>query len=175
MPSHIPLKTITITSLWIHASRHIIVNTDDEHMDRKILCGKGSLTHLLQSSNASHISMKNSLSQIGCWTFTCWNKLLFFIFSEVLASQKLSTEAIRIEQCMWLDCSSCELWLLATDNSVTALSFYDSRLVKMMEFPGSKNKHRQTAVREPFDDPCMRSKSQTNTLFSKSGKGAIHL
>ena len=104
-------------------------------MDRKILCGKGSLTHLLQSSNASHISVKNSLPQIGCWTFTCWNKLLFFTFNEVLASHRLSTEAIRIEQCMWFDCSSCELWLLVTDNSVImALSFYDAQLVKWWNF-----------------------------------------
>ena len=124
----------TITAHWIHASRHIIVNTDGEEMDRKILCRKGSLTHLLQFSNASHISMKKSLPQIGCWTFTCWNKLLFFTFTEVLASQKLSTEAIRIEQRMWLDCCSCELWLLATDNSVMALSFYDARLVKWWNF-----------------------------------------
>ena len=45
MPSYASMKTTNNSSNTEHASRHIIVNTDDEEKDRYISTGKRSLGH----------------------------------------------------------------------------------------------------------------------------------
>ena len=58
-PPHMPWKTVQ--AVWIHASRHIKVNRDDEEKDRKILNDKGHWvtdTSAIRQQCFSHLNEK---------------------------------------------------------------------------------------------------------------------
>ena len=87
----------TSQAIWIHASRRITVNTDNEERDRNISNGKGSLGHW-------HVCCGPEVLLTFPWKtlfdvsrtnyalrFTRWNKVVlsFFTVSEVRASCRL--------------------------------------------------------------------------------------
>ena len=109
MPSHVPLKTMT-------SSNKLDLCTKTHHSQLKWQRERGEnlewegVIGSLASATTEEIlcSIKNSLQQTGYWIsttrFTCWNKILFFTFSEVLASSRPWTiGTIRIKQRMSLD------------------------------------------------------------------------
>ena len=122
MPSHVPLKTMT-------SSNKLNSRTKTHHSQLRWQRERGEnlewegVTGSLASATTEEIlcSIKNSLQQTGCWIsttkFTCWNKVLFFTFSEVLASSRPWTiGTIRIKHRMSLDHSSSrmfDLWKVA--------------------------------------------------------------
>ena len=57
--------TYIIQDIFIYTSRHIIVNTDNEDRDRKILNGKGSLGHWHSVNYSLAIMLFTFLRKIG--------------------------------------------------------------------------------------------------------------
>ena len=96
----------TTQTIWIHALRHILVNTDNEEIERqeniKWEGVIGSLTiSLLQSGSASHISIKGRLLDINrtnyASRFTRPNEevISLFIFNEVHTSRRFFYRACQ--------------------------------------------------------------------------------
>ena len=84
--------TQTIQAVWIHASRHIVIDTDNEERDKKILNVKGSLGHW-------HVCYNPAGLLTFRWKTDCWINMpkvhllkqrpIVSIFSEVSASRRL--------------------------------------------------------------------------------------
>lgn len=122
MPSHVPLKTMTSSNKLDLCTKthHSQLRWQRERGDN--LEWKGVIGSLASAPIEEILcSIKNSLQQTGCWIsttrFTCWNQVLFFTFSEVVASSRPWTIGTRIKLRMSLDHSSSRMfdfWKVAT-------------------------------------------------------------
>ena len=85
--------------------------------------------------------------------FLAWNKPEWLCVSSK-TKNKLETDMAAV--------LSCDV------QSVSSFQCHACCVVgKTMDFPGSKNKHKQMSVLEPFDDSCMWKEFQTCRHFSQ--------